>query len=138
MYLKVSPLRGMRRFGIKGKLVPRYIGPFGITARCGEVAYQLALPEKLSNVHNVFHVSQLKKYFKKPEEEVQKTSLDNIEVKDDLTYEEYPIKILDEQLRTTRRKVIKLCKVQWSNHTEKEATWEREDDLREEFPNLFS
>ena len=89
-------------------------------------------------MHNVFHVSQLKKCFKKPEEEVQKTSLDNIEVKDDLTYEEYPIKILDEQLRTTRRKVIKLCKVQWSNHTEKEATWEREDDLREEFPNLFS
>ena len=138
VYLKVSPLRGMRRFGIKGKLAPRYIGPFGITARRGEVAYQLALPEKLSNVHNVFHVSQLKKCFKKPEEEVQKTSLDNIEVKDALTYEEYPIKILDGQLRTTRRKVIKLCKVQWSNHTEKEATWEREDDLREEFPNLFS
>ena len=138
VYLKVSPLRGMRRFGIKGKLAPRYIGPFGITARRGEVAYQLALPEKLSNVHNVFHVSQLKKCFKKPEEEVQKTSMDNIEVKDDLTYEEYPIKILDEQLRTTRSKVIKLCKVQWSNHTEKEATWEREDDLREEFPDLFS
>ena len=89
-------------------------------------------------MHNVFHVSQLKKCFKKPGEEVQKTSMDNIEVKDDLTYEEYPIKILDEQLRTTRSKVIKLCKVQWSNHTEKEATWEREDDLREEFPNLFS
>ena len=138
MYLKVSPLRGMRRFGIKGKLAPRYIGPFAITARRGEVAYQLALPEKLSNVHNVFHVSQLKKCFKKPEEEVQKTSMDNIEVKDDLTYEEYPIKILDEQLRTTWSKVIKLCKVQWSNHTEKEATWEREDDLREEFPDLFS
>ena len=69
---------------------------------------------------------------------MQKTSMDNIEVKDDLTYEEYPIKILDEQLRTTRSKVIKLCKVQWSNHTEKEATWEREDDLREEFPDLFS
>jgi hypothetical protein len=64
--------------------------------------------------------------------------LDAIEVQDDLTYEEYPVKILDEQLRTTRRNVIKFCKVQWSNHSEEEATWEREDALREEFPNLFS
>jgi hypothetical protein len=138
VYLKVSPLRGMRRFGIKGKLAPRYIGPFEITARRGEVAYQLALPEKLSNVHNVFHVSQLKKCFKRPEEEAQKTSLDEIEVQDDLTYEEYPIKILDEKVRTTRKNVIKFCKVQWSNHSEEEGTWEREEDLKEEFPNLFS
>ena len=138
VYLKVSPLRGMRRFGIKGKLAPRYIGPFAITARRGEVAYELALPEKLSKVHNVFHVSELKKCFDKPEEEARKTSLDVIEVQDDLTYEEYPVKILDEKIRTTRRNVIKFCKVQWSNHSEEEATWEREDALREEFPNLFS
>ena len=69
---------------------------------------------------------------------MQKTSLDNIEVKDDLTYEEYPIKILDEQLRTTRRKVIKLCKVQWEHHTEEEATWEREEFLKATYPELFS
>ena len=137
VYLKVSPLRGMRRFGIKGKLAPRYIGPFVITARRGEVAYQLELPEKLSNVHNVFHVSQLKKCFKRPEEEAQKTSLEEIEVQDDLTYDEYPIRILDEKVRTTRRNVIKFCKVQWSNHSEEEATWEREDDLKAEFPHLF-
>ena len=87
VYLKVSPIRGMRRFGIKGKLAPRYIGPFAITARRGEVAYELALPEKLSRVHNVFHVSQLKKCFDKPEEEAWNTSLDIIEVQDDLTYE---------------------------------------------------
>ena len=138
VYLKVSPLRGMRRFGIKGKLAPRYIGPFEIIARRGEVAYQLALPEKLSNVHSVFHVSQLKKCFKRPEDEAQKASLEDIEVQDDLTYEEYPIKILDEKSRVTRRKVVKFCKVQWSHHTEDEATWGLEDDLKEEFPHLFS
>ena len=138
VYLKVSPLRGMKRFGIKGKLAPRYIGPFLITARRGEVAYQLELPEKLSGVHNVFHVSQLKKCFKRPEEETQKASLDDIEVQDDLTYEEYPVKILDEKIRTTRRNAIKFCKVQWSNHSEEEATWEKEADLRAEYPNLFS
>ena len=131
-------IRGMKRFGIKGKLAPRYIGPFPITARRGEVAYQLELPEKLSGVHNVFHVSQLKKCFKRPEEEAQKASLEDIEVQDDLTYEEYPVKILDEKIRTTRRNAIKFCKVQWSNHSEEEATWEKEADLRAEYPNLFS
>src|SRR4051812_2748532 len=72
VYLKVSPLCRMRRLGLKGKLAPRYIGPFTITARRGEIAYELALPEKLSKVHNVFHVSQLKKCFAKPEEEARK------------------------------------------------------------------
>jgi hypothetical protein len=98
-------------------LAPRYIGPFTITALRGEVAYELALPEKLSKVHNVFHVSQLKKCFNKPEEEDLKTSLDSIEVQEDLTYEEYPIKILDEQVRITRRNVIKFCKVKFNGAT---------------------
>ena len=138
VYLKVSPLRGTKRFGIKGKLAPRYIGPFEITGRRGEVAYELELPSKLADVHNVFHVSQLKKCFQKPEEEAQKACLDDIEVKDDLTYEERPIKILDEKTRVTRSKVIRFCKVQWSNHSEEEATWELEEDLQKEFPDLFS
>ena len=86
----------------------------------------------------MFHVSQLKKCFKKPEEEAHKTSLDEIEVQDDLTYDERPIKILEEKERVTRRKVIKFCKVQWSNHSEEEATWERAEELQEEFPYLFS
>jgi len=138
VYLKVSPPRRMCRFGLKGKLAPRYIEPFTSTTRRGEVAYELALPEKSSKVHNMFHVSQIKKCFDKPEEEARKTSWDAIEVQDDLTYEEYPVKILDEQLRTMRRNVIKFCKVQWNNHSEDKATWEREDALHEEFPNLFS
>nr|ABA91203.1 retrotransposon protein, putative, Ty3-gypsy subclass [Oryza sativa Japonica Group] len=134
VYLRVSPLRGMRRFGMSGKLAPRYIGPYLITARRGEVAYQLELPESLADVLNVFHVSQLKKCLRVPEEQVP---LDNIELEKNLTYKEIPIKVLEEAERQTRRKTIKFYKVQWSNHSEDEATWEREDLLRAEFPELL-
>nr|CAE03840.1 OSJNBb0013J13.17 [Oryza sativa Japonica Group] len=134
VYLRVSPLRGMRRFGMSGKLAPRYIGPYLITARRGEVAYQLELPEGLADVHNVFHVSQLKKCLRVPEEQVP---LGNIELEKNLTYKERPIKVLEEAEHQTRRKTIKFYKVQWSNHSEDEATWEREDLLRAEFPELF-
>nr|ABA98065.2 retrotransposon protein, putative, Ty3-gypsy subclass [Oryza sativa Japonica Group] len=134
VYLRVSPLRGMRRFGMSGKLAPRYIGPYLITARRGEVAYQLELPEGLADVHNVFHVSQLKKCLRVPEEQVP---LGNIELEKNLTYKERPIKVLEEAERHTRRKTIKFYKVQWSNHSEDEATWEREDLLRAEFPELL-
>nr|ABG66083.1 retrotransposon protein, putative, Ty3-gypsy subclass [Oryza sativa Japonica Group] len=134
VYLRVSPLRGMRRFGMSGKLAPRYIGPYLITARRGEVAYQLELPEGLADVHNVFHVSQLKKCLRVPEEQVP---LGNIELEKNLTYKERPIKVLEEAERQTRRKTIKFYKVQWSNHSEDEATWEREDLLHAEFPELL-
>ena len=83
-------MRSVKRFNMKGKLAPRYIGPFKILERHGEVAYQLKLPESLSSVHDVFHVSQLKKCLRVPEEQIPLEEL----VKEDLTYEEYPIKIL--------------------------------------------
>jgi hypothetical protein len=134
VYLKVSPLRGMRRFKVKGKLSPRFIGPFRIFRCVGEMAYQLELPDHLSDVHDVFHVSQLKKCLCVPEEQLPKEELS---VQGDLTYTEYPIKILDTLTRVTRNKVIKMCKVQWSHHGEDEATWEREEELRIEFPHLF-
>jgi hypothetical protein len=92
VYLKVSPHRGMRRFKVKGKLSPRYIGPFLIFRRVGEMAYQLELPASLSDVHNVFHVSQLKKCLRVPEEQLP---MEELSVQGDLTYTEYPIKILD-------------------------------------------
>jgi hypothetical protein len=92
VYLKVSPLRGMRRFKVKGKLSPRYIGPFLIFRRVGKMAYQLELPASLSDVHNVFHVSQLKKCPRVPEEQLP---MEELSVQGDLTYTEYPIKILD-------------------------------------------
>jgi hypothetical protein len=92
VYLKVSPMRGLRRFKIRGKLAPRYIGPFKILEQRGEVAYQLELPPQLSDVHDVFHVSQLRKCFRVSEEHMP---LEELTVGEDLTYQEYTVKILD-------------------------------------------
>ncbi|WVZ84985.1 hypothetical protein U9M48_031950 [Paspalum notatum var. saurae] len=108
VYLKVSPMRGIRRFNLKGKLAPRYIGLFKNT---GE--------ESLLGVHDVFHVSQLKKCLRVPEEQAP---LEGLEVQEDLTYTEHPGKILDTSERNTRNKWIKMCRIQWSHHTETEAT----------------
>ncbi|WVZ68074.1 LOW QUALITY PROTEIN: hypothetical protein U9M48_017064 [Paspalum notatum var. saurae] len=134
VYLKVSPIRGLRRFKVKGKLAPRYIGPFKIIDRKGEVAYQLELPDRLSGVHDVFHVSQLKKCLRVPEEQLQE---DELNVQDDLTYTEYPVQILETAERTTRNRIIKMCKVKWSHHTAEEATWEREDDPESRLPGTL-
>ena len=125
----------MRRFKIKGKLSPRYIGPFQVLARRGEVAYQLELPDRLADVHDVFHVSQLKKCLRVPEEEM---SWDDVDLQEDLTYAERPVKILDTAERITRSQVSPMCRVQWSHHSESEATWEKEEDLKDEFPDLFA
>jgi hypothetical protein len=122
--LKVSPIRGVRRFGVKDKLAPCYICPYQILSRRGEVAYQLSLPENLSAVHDVFHVSQL--------------PVEGLEVQEDLTYTEKPAQILEIADRVTRRKTIRMCKVRWNHHSEEEATWEREDDLMAKYPELFA
>jgi hypothetical protein len=98
------------------------------------MAYQLELPDNLSDVHNVFHVSQLKKCLRVPEEQLP---MEELSVQGDLTYTEYPIKILDTLARVTRNMVIKMCKVQWSHNEEDEATWEREEELLIDFPHLF-
>ncbi|XP_073360085.1 uncharacterized protein [Aegilops tauschii subsp. strangulata] len=139
VYLRVTPLKGTKRFHVKGKLALRFIGPFEITARCGEVAYQLELPPELSDVHNVFHVSQLRKCLQVPDKPDLYKDVDHqaIDLQPNLTYRERPICILDEAERRTRSRTIKYFKVQWSNHIEAEATWEREDYLRTEFPDLF-
>jgi hypothetical protein len=134
VYLKVSPLRGMRRFKVKGKLSPRFIGSFMIFRRVGDMTYQLELLDSLSDVHNVFHVSQLKKCLRVPKEQLP---MEELSVQGDLTYTEYPTKILDTLTRVTRNKMIRMCKVQWSHHGEDEATWEREEELRIDFPHLF-
>ena len=127
-------MRSVKRFNMKRKLAPRYIGPVKILERHGEVAYQLELPESLSGVHDVFHVSQLKKCLRVPEEQIP---LEELAVKKDLTYEEYLIKILHTAERVTRSRVIKMCKVQWNRYTKDEATWEREEELRKSYPQLF-
>ncbi len=134
VYLKVSPMRGTRRFKLKGKLSPRFVGPYQILSRKGKVAYQLELPSQLSGVHDVFHVSQLKKCLRVPEEQLP---LEDLDVKENLSYTEYPTKILETSHRVTRNRSVRMCKVQWNHHFEDEATWEREDKLRAEFPYLF-
>jgi hypothetical protein len=137
VYLKVSPIRGVRRFGVKCKLAPRYVGPYQILVKRGEVAYQLSLPEDLSALHDVFHVSQLKKCLHVLEEQLL---VEGLEVQEDLTYTEKPTQILETADRATQRNTIKICKVRWGHHSKEEATWEREDDLMAKFRrySLFS
>jgi hypothetical protein len=106
-----------------------------ISEKGGEVAYQLKLPPQLSDVHDVFYVSQLKKCLRVPAEQL---SIEDMDAKGDLSYQEYPVKILETSERIMWNKKIKMCNVQWSHHTEEEATWEREEGLRPEFPCFFS
>jgi hypothetical protein len=134
VYLRVSPMKGVRRFGIKGKLAPRYIGPYPILDKYGPTSYQVELPAKLSGVHNVFHVSQLKRCLKPPTDVVIE---DTIPLEPDLTYKAYPIKILDQQDRVTRHKTTRFYKIQWNEHSEDEATWECEAFLRANYPEFL-
>jgi hypothetical protein len=128
-------MRGLRRFKVRGKLAPRFIGPFKILEKRGEVSYQLELPPQLSDVHDVFHVSQLKKCLRVPKEQLPMQDLD---AKEDLSYQVCHVKILETSEIVTRNKKIKMCKVQWSHHTEEEATWEREEELKAKLPSFFS
>jgi len=134
VYLKVSPMKGVQRFRVKRKLTPRYVGPYPIIGRSGNVAYKLQLPPEMSTIFNVFHVSQLRKCLRVPEETIEPT---NLKPQSDLTYEEKPVQLLDEKERVTRSKVIKFYKVMWNNHSEWDATWEREDYLREVYPEFY-
>jgi hypothetical protein len=128
-------MRGLRCFKVRCKLAPIFIGPFKILEKRGEVAYQLELPPQLSDVHDVFHVSQLKKCLRVHEEQIP---MEDLDAKEDLSYQEYCLRILETSERVTRNKKIKMCKVQWSHHTEDETTWEREEELKAEFPCFFS
>jgi hypothetical protein len=125
-------MKGVHLFGIRGKLAPRYIGPYPIFEKYGPTSYQVELPSKPSGVHNVFHVSQLKRCLKPPTDVVIE---DTIPLESDLTYKAYPIKILDQQDRVTRNKTTQFYKVQWNDHSEDEATWEHEDFLRSNYPD---
>ena len=139
VYLRVTPLKGMQWFHVRGKLSPCYIGPFRIIARRGEVAYQLELPPKLKDFHDVFHVTMPRKYLQVPETPNAFPQIDHksIDLSHDMSYRERPLCILEEDVRQTRRRKIKFYKVQWTNHTPEEATWEREEYLRTEFPDFL-
>jgi hypothetical protein len=125
----------VQRFGVKGKLAPRYIGPYEVTEKFGTVAYRIRLLDQLSTVHDVFHVSQLKKCEQIPEAQIIEET--NAEIEPDLSLEEYPMRVLDQKERQTRRQRVKMYKIQWSHHTEEEATWETEQFLNTKYPDFL-
>ncbi|KAA0032380.1 ty3-gypsy retrotransposon protein [Cucumis melo var. makuwa] len=134
VFLKVAPMRGVLRFEKRGKLSPRFVGPFEILERIGPVAYRLALPPSLSTVHDVFHVSMLRKYVSDPSHVVD---YEPLEIDENLSYTEQPIEVLAREVKMLRNREIPLVKVLWRNHRVEEATWEREDDMRSRYPELF-
>ncbi|KAL0554256.1 hypothetical protein IC582_008173 [Cucumis melo] len=134
VFLKVAPMKGVLRFERRGKLSPRFVGPFEILERIGPVAYRLALPPSLSTVHDVFHVSMLRKYVPDPSHVVD---YEPLEIDENLSYVEQPVEVLAREVKTLRNKEIPLVKVLWRNHRVEEATWEREDDMRSRYPELF-
>jgi hypothetical protein len=128
-------MKAVYRFGVKGKLAPRYIGPFLILEQCRPVAYQLRLPETLSAVHNVFHVYQLKKCIRLPDRTI---NVVDVVLEPDLTYSEHPIRVFDQKDMNTQKWTLKFYKVQWNQHTEDEATWETQDFLEKNFPRFLA
>ena len=134
VFLKVMPKRGVVRFGKRGKLSPRFIGPFEILERVGTVAYRLALPPSMSGVHEVFQVSLLRRYTPDPAHVVD---WGKIEVDTDGTFEEGPVRIMDSRDQVLRRKTVRLVKVLWQHRGVEEATWEREDTMQATYPFLF-
>ncbi|GJX66652.1 putative reverse transcriptase domain-containing protein [Tanacetum coccineum] len=133
--LKVSPWKGMVRFGKKGKLAPRFVGPFKIIKKVGTVAYRLDLPEKLNGVHDTFHVSNLKKCLADPTLQVP---LDEIRIDDTLNFVEEPVEIMKREFKNLKRSRIAIVKVRWNSKRGSEFTWEREDQMKLKYPHLFS
>ena len=113
---------------------PRFVGPFEVLERMGKVAYRLPLPPSLSGVHNVFHVSILRKYIPDPSHVMD---YEPLKLRDDLTYEEQPVKIVDNKEQELKRRTIRYVKVQWRNQFVREATWELEDEMKGKYPYLF-
>ncbi|TYK07675.1 pol protein [Cucumis melo var. makuwa] len=134
LFLKVAPMKGVLQFERRGKLSSRFVGPFEILERIGPVAYCLALPPSLSAVHDVFHVSMLRKYVLDPSHVVD---YEPLKIDQNLSYTEQPIEVLAREMKMLRNREIPLGKVLWRNHRVEEATWEREYDMRARYPELF-
>ena len=135
VFLKISPWKGVLRFRRRGKLSPRFIGPYEVVSKVGPVAYRLKLPPELSRIHDTFHVSMLTKYIL-DSSHVLREQL--VQLKENLTYEETPVQIVDRKEQVLRSKVIPLVKVLWRNHERETATWESEAQMRRQYPQLFS
>ncbi|GKE05341.1 putative reverse transcriptase domain-containing protein [Tanacetum coccineum] len=133
--LKVSPWKGVVRFGKRGKLNPRYVGPFKVLEKIGSVAYKLELPQELSRVHNTFHVSNLKKCYS---DEPLVVPLEGLHVDDKLQFVEEPVEIMEREIKRLKRSRIPLVKVRWNSRRGPEFTWEREDSFKKKYPHLFT
>nr|GFD21366.1 putative reverse transcriptase domain-containing protein [Tanacetum cinerariifolium] len=133
--LKVSPWKGVVRFGKRGKLNPRYIGPFKVLEKVGTVAYRLKLPQQLSWVYSTFHVSNLKKCLS---DEPLAIPLDELHIDDKLRFVEEPVEIMDREIKQLRKSRILIIKVRWNSKRGLEFTWEREDQFKQKYPHLFT
>ena len=135
VFLKVSPWRGIMRFGNKGKLSPRYIGPYEIIEKIGPLSYRLALPPELSRIHDVFHVSMLRRYRSDPSHVIKDSE---VQLSENLSYVEEPVRIVDQKIKQLRNREIPMVKVIWKNHGLEEATWETAERMRRDYPQLFN
>ncbi|GJR32092.1 putative reverse transcriptase domain-containing protein [Tanacetum coccineum] len=133
--LKVSPYKGIFRFGKRGKINPRYIGPFKILERIGPVAYKLELLKELSSIHNTFHVSNLKKCLS---DESLIIPMKELQLDDKLNFVEEPVEVMDREIKQLKRSHIPIVKVRWNSKRGPEFTWEREDEIHAKYPHLFS
>ena len=134
VFLKISPWKGVLRFGKRGKISPRFIGPYEIVSKVGPIAYKLKLPPELSRIHDTFHVSMLRNYIPDPSHVLIEQP---VQLKENLTYEEIPVQIVNRKEQVLRNKVIPLVKVLWKNHEREAATWEAEAQMRRRYPQLF-
>ena len=134
VFLRVTPVTDVGRALKSKKLTPRIIGPYQISDRIGNVAYRVALPPNLSNLHDVFHVSQLRNYISDPSHVV---SMDDVQVRDNLTVETMPVRIAEREMKILRGKEIALVKVVWLGATGESMTWELESKIQESYPELF-
>ena len=136
VFLKVSPLRNVIRFGSVGKLAPRFVGLFPIIEKIEKMAYRVELLGRLAGVHNVFHVSHLRKCLHESAEVVEPSMLEEVEVEREATLRRVPTHILGIEVKKLRNREVKIVKVQWCDN-EEDATWETESKIRAAYPYLF-